>query len=102
MTQGMGWPISRLRHLAFDNRLLVMQGSGYITSFADPRGVALLQEVTTLALCPIFGSFLSYSLSGITDPWEIEGQSSSEHFDDFGNCVQRRLASQGVFPTEAF
>jgi hypothetical protein len=37
---------------AFDNRLLVMQGWGYITPFADPQGVALLQEVTKLTLVP--------------------------------------------------
>ena len=67
ITQGMGRPILRFRHSTFDSRLLVIQGWGNITLFADPQGVAMLQEVTTLALCPIFGSFLSYSLPRITD-----------------------------------
>ena len=33
---------------AFDNRLLVMQGWGYITLFVHPQGVALLEKVARL------------------------------------------------------
>ena len=57
---------------AFDNGLLVMRGWGYITCLRTLKEWLSYKMSLKSPLCPIFGSFLSYSLQGITDVGEMK------------------------------
>ena len=72
ITQGVAEWGGRYYHSFIRQLLLAMQGWGYITCLRTLKEWLCYKRSLNSPLCPVFGSFLSYSLPGTTDRWRNE------------------------------